>query len=85
MQIDLHEDKKLVCVWLTKNESADAATLRGLKPLYEKYKKQKYTVAVYHSGRQELPELIGALIRYNRKLFAEREVQAEKQGAALKQ
>lgn len=79
MQIDVHEDKKLVCVWLTKDESAD----EELKPLYEKYKQRKYTVAVYRSGDQDLTELTGALLRYNRKLFAQREVQAEKQSAAL--
>lgn len=83
MQIDVHEDKKLVCVWLTNNESADTAVDEKLKPLYEKYKQKKYTVAVYRSGGQDLAELTGALLRYNRKLFAEREVQVEKQGAAL--
>ena len=83
MQIDVHEDKKLVCVWLTKDESADAAAGGKLKPLYEKYKQRKYTVAVYRSGGQDLREMTGELLRYNRKLFAEREVQAEKQGVAL--
>lgn len=83
MQIDVHEDKKLVCVWLANDEAADTAIDGKLKPLYEKYKQKKYTVAVYRSGGQDLAELTGALLRYNRKLFAEREVQAEKQGAAL--
>lgn len=83
MQIDVHEDKKLVCVWLTKDESADAAVDEKLKPLYEKYKQRKYTVAVYRSGGQDLSELTGALLRYNRKLLAAREVQAEKQSASL--
>ena len=83
MQIDVHEDKKLVCVWLTKDEAADTAVDEKLKPLYEKYKQSKYTVAVYRSGEQDLTELTGELLRYNRKLFAQREVQAEKQRAAL--
>ena len=83
MQIDLHEDKKLVCVWLTKGEAADAAVDEKLKSLYEKYKQRKYAVAVYRSGDQDLTELTGTLLRYNRKLFAQREVQAEKQRAAL--
>ena len=83
MQIDVHEDKKLVCIWLANDEAADTAIDGKLKPLYEKYKQKKYTVAVYRSGGQDLAELTGALLRYNRKLFAEREVQAEKQGAAL--
>ena len=83
MQIDVHEDKKLVCVWLTNDESANAAVDEKLKPLYEKYRQKKYTVTVYRSGNQDLGELTGALLRYNRKLFAEREVRAEKQSATL--
>ena len=83
MQIDVHEDKKLVCVWLANDEAADAATEERLKLLYEKYKQKKYTVVVYRSGNQDLGDLTGALLRYNRKLFAAREVQAEKQGASL--
>lgn len=83
MQIDVHENKNRVCVWLTRNESADAATEERLKLLYEKYKQKKYTVVVYRSGNQDLGDLTGALLRYNRKLFAAREVQAEKQGASL--
>ena len=83
MQIDVHEDKKLVCVWLTSDESASAAMDEKRKLLYEKYKQSKYTVAVYRSGDQDLAELTGALLRYNRKRFAEREVRAEKQNASL--
>ena len=82
MQIDVFEEKKLVCVWLTREESADAETPDGLKPLYARYAKQHYTVAVYRSGQEDLAELTGALLRYNRKLFAQREVQAEKRSAA---
>ena len=84
MQIDVHEDKKLVCVWLTKDESVDTAVDKKLKPLYERYRQNKYTVAVCRSGNQDLAELTGALLRYNRKLFAKQEVQAEKQDAGLK-
>lgn len=35
-------------------------------------------VAVYRLGHQEFRGLTGALLRHNRKLMAEREVQAEK-------
>ena len=83
MQIELHDDKKLVCVWLTGAESADTAVGIKLNHLYEKYKQKKYMVAVFHSGDNDLEELTGDLLRYNRRLFAEREVQAEKQNSAL--
>ncbi|MBQ2062856.1 MAG: hypothetical protein II458_09345 [Oscillospiraceae bacterium] len=82
MQIEVHDEKKLVCVWLTGAESTDMAVGKKLNRLYEKYKQNKYMVAVFHSGDNDLEELTGALLRYNRRMFAEREVQAEKQNSA---
>lgn len=81
MQVEILDEKKLVCVWLTRAESAEAGLREKLKPLCEEYKEKKYMVALYHSGDQELGELTGALLRHNRKLLAEREVQAEKETA----
>jgi hypothetical protein len=80
-QIEIHEDKKLVCIWLTKAESADTDVKSKLAPLYEQYKQQKYLVALYRSGSADLRESTLALLRYNRKRFAERELQAEKKSA----
>ena len=81
MQIDIHPEKKLVCIWLTKAESADASTQEQLGPLYDRFRKQKFLVAVFRSGGQDLTELTSELLRYNRKLFAEREVRAGKESA----
>ena len=81
MQLDIHPEKKLVCIWLTKAESADASTQEQLGPLYDRFRKQKYLVAVFRSGGQDLTELTSELLRYNRKLFAEREVRAGKESA----
>ena len=40
MQIDVHDDKKLVCIWLSHKESDQMEkTEEHLKTLYEKYKK----------------------------------------------
>ena len=78
MQIDVHENKKMVCVWLTREESADEALKERLKPLYAECKQKKYTVAVYQSGKEDLPDLTSVLLKYNRRLTAEREVKAEK-------
>ena len=81
MQLDIHPEKKLVCIWLTKAESADASTQEQLGPLYDRFRKQKFLVAVFRSGGQDLTELTSGLLRYNRKLFAEREVRAGKESA----
>lgn len=79
MQIDIYDEKKQVCVWLTKEESANTDINRILKPLYEEYKRKKYMVAVYYPGNEDIMELLSELLRYNVRLFAERELQAEKQ------
>ena len=81
MQIDIHPEKKLVCIWLTKAESADISAQEQLRPLYDKFRKQKFLVAVFRSGNQKLTDLTSELLRYNRKLFAEREVRAGKESA----
>ena len=80
MQIDVHDDKKLVCIWLSHKESDQMdKTEEHLKTLYKKYKKMKYHVAVFQSGQEDVFELTSELLKYNRRLFAEREVQAEKE------
>ena len=78
MQIDIHPEKKLVCIWLTKAESADASAQEQLRPLYDRFRKQKFLVAVFRSGGQDLTDLTSELLQYNRRLLAEREVQSEK-------
>ena len=81
MQIQVHEDKKIVCVWLTKDESSDAATSAQIKNVIAQFRPKKYLVVIFRSGTQELTESTRELIRYNRRLTAEREVLAEKTNA----
>ena len=81
MQIQVHEDKKIVCVWLTKDESSDAATPARIKNVIAKFRPKKYLVVIFRSGTQELTESTRELLRYNRRLTAEREVLAEKTNA----
>ena len=82
MQIQVHEDKRIVCVWLTKDESSDKATPAQIKNVIALFRPKKYLVVIFRSGTQELTESTRELLRYNRRLIAEREVLAEK-GRAL--
>ena len=82
MQIQVHEDKRIVCVWLTKDESSDKATPAQIKNVIALFRPKKYLVVIFRSGTQELTESTRELLRYNRRLTAEREVLAEK-GRAL--
>lgn len=63
MEILTDDKKKIVEIWLTRAERADAQT--RLKALYAAYKEQKYTVAVYESGEGDLLDCTRELLCYN--------------------
>ena len=79
MEIERDEKKKIISVWLTKAESQDEDLQRRLKTMYPKWKKEKYLVAVYHSGKGDLFESTLALLTYNKKRCAELAVQRERE------
>lgn len=81
MEINVNENSKIVSVWLTGAEKRDAALRERLKPMYRRYHKEKYLVALYESGEQNLESLTSDLLCYNRKRLAELEVQSEKASA----
>ena len=78
MEIIQDDAKKLVQVWLSQKESSDEALQSRLKPIYAQWKQQKYMVAVFRSGKENLKESTLALLAYNKKRGAELAVQREK-------
>ena len=78
MEIIQDDAKKLVQVWLTRRESENAAVQERLKPMYAQWKKQKYMVAVFRSGKECLPRSSLDLLAYNKKRCAELAVRREK-------
>jgi len=78
LEINVRDDRKIVEVWLTREEHQDQASMVQLKPLYQQYRNKKYTVAVFLSGTQDLAEETGALLRHNRRRFAELEVKRKR-------
>ena len=81
MEIIQDDAKKLVQVWLTRRESEDAAVQANLKPMYAQWKMQKYMVAVFHSGKEDLQRSTLDLLAYNKKRCAQLAVQREKKKA----
>ena len=79
MEINIHDDKKMVEIWLTRAEKQDEALQQELKPLYAQYKKKKYMVAVFESGEQDLYQNTLALLSYNKRRIPELEIMREKQ------
>ena len=78
MEMNVRDDKQLVEIWLTNAEKKDLALREGLKDIYDMYKKKKYLVAVFESGEKELYRGTLDLLSYNKRRFAELEVQREK-------
>ena len=78
MEIDIHDDKKLVEIWLSRAEGQDDAVHEGLKPLYAEYKSKKYLVAVFRSGAENLEDATSDLLCFNKKRIAQLEVEKEK-------
>ena len=79
MEINIHDDKKMVEVWLTRAEKQDKVLQQELKSLYAQYKKKKYMVAVFESGEQDLYQNTLALLSYNKRRIPELEIMREKQ------
>ena len=78
MEIIQDDAKKLVQVWLTRQEGENSVVQERLQPMYAQWKQQKYMVAVFHSGQEDLKENTLALLAYNKRRSAELAVQREK-------
>ena len=84
MEINVRDNSKIVEVWLTREEKQDANLRERLKPLCQEFKAKKFLVAVFESGEQNLEELTGSLLGYNRKRVVQLEMEREKhQGMAM--
>lgn len=84
MEINVRDSSKIVEVWLTREEKRDARLRERLREMYQEYRAKKYLVAVFESGEQNLEELTGGLLGYNRKRAVQLEMEREKrQGMAM--
>ena len=78
MEVRVHEDMKLVEVWLTRQEQADNAIRKQLQQMYQDYKARKYMVAQFHSGGSDLYAITRDLLIFNRKRIEELALALEK-------
>lgn len=78
MEVRVHEDMKLVEVWLNRQEQADDAIREQLQQMYQDYKSRKYMVAQFQSGGGDLYAMTRDLLIFNRKRIEELALQLEK-------
>lgn len=71
MKIEVSHQAKLTTVWLTQAEREDPAVKDQLSRLYADCQKEKYTVAVFHSGSKDLYYQTSGLLCYNRRRSAQ--------------
>ena len=77
MKTRVNDEKKIVEIWLTNAEQEDEELRESLKPLYAKYKKEKYKVAVFLSGSRDLFTQTEALLLHNQTVLARRDLERE--------
>ena len=75
MEMTVHDDRRIVEIWLTNAEKNDKKLRDSLKELYRDYSGRKYLVAVFESGSGDLYANTLSLLQYNRNRFAEKEVE----------
>lgn len=68
MKLEIDEKEKTALFWLTKAERDDKALCRSLEKQCSDYKEQKYLVAAFFSGEQDLLERTEGLVVHNRRL-----------------
>ena len=73
MELKVHNDTKLVEVWLTNAEKNAPHIQAYLKDIYAKYKSPDYTIAVFQSGSEDLFMKTRDLLAYNKRHSAEHE------------
>ena len=78
MEIDINVITKRVSIWLTHAESKDVQLQSSLKPLYREFKAERFLVAVYESGTEDLEELTKYLLEFNAERIAEKELRLER-------
>lgn len=82
IHIEVNDEKKIVSLWMTNAEKNDKEFRAGLQDIYTTYRAQKYMVAVFLSGTDNLYDNTLDLLRYNKRRSAEMDIQREKQTAA---
>lgn len=78
MEVRVHEDMKLVEIWLTRQEQTDAEIREQLRQMCQNCKARKYMVAQFHSGGSDLYAVTRDLLIFNRKRIEELALQLEK-------
>lgn len=79
MRLEVNEKDKLAMLWLTNAEQEDAQMQEQMSQKISEYRQQKYTVAVFRSGKSDLTDVTEGLLLYNQKVAAQRDLEQEQE------
>lgn len=74
MEINIDYERKKVEIWLTREETADAALRERLKPVFAACKQKKYFAAVFESGVGDLTGNTKYLLQANAEQAAREQI-----------
>lgn len=78
MEINVNKERMLVEIWLSCDEREDPKLLERLKPVFGKYREEKFLVVLFESGKGDLYQETRDLLCYNRKRLAQLEARYER-------
>ena len=78
MELRVHQNMKIVELWLTQKERENKELQEQLARMYQEYTAKKFKVAQFHSGADDLYTATRDLLLFNRKRIAELETLREK-------
>lgn len=65
MRIDINDSNKILAIWTTNQENSKTDIQKKLEQTIEKYKKQKYKICIYQSGKDNIKSNLLDLILNN--------------------
>ena len=80
MEIKINRELEIVEYWLTNDDQNDEKLIAWLKEQYPQWRRQNLMPVVYRSGHEDLFETTLALLKYNRRRSAERDLAEEQEG-----
>lgn len=74
MILEVHDNKKFACYWLTQEDLENKALRESLIPEQKEWNQKGYRVCEFHSGTGDLFELTKELLIHNKEVLAKKEV-----------
>lgn len=72
--INVNDSSKIVSLWFTNEDPHGQPLPEDIRKMCSDYRKRKYMIAIFRSGKEDLFENTFALLKHNRQQIAENEV-----------